>query len=129
MTDKQQPAEELDEISFEDALAQLEETVHQLEEGELGLGDSLERYQQCVALLKRCHQQLEQATRQVELLRDVDDQGEAVTAPFEDEDLSLDEKQESRARRRGAAVEDTSSEDGSNEESEADDVDDEPGLF
>jgi exodeoxyribonuclease VII small subunit len=129
MTDKQQPAEELDEISFEDALAQLEETVHQLEEGELGLGDSLERYQQCVALLKRCHQQLEQATRQVELLRDVDDQGEAVTAPFEDEDLSLDEKQESRARRRGAAAGDTSSADTSSEESEADDVDDEPGLF
>lgn len=124
MTDKQQVPEGLEELSFEAALARLEESVHQLEEGELGLGDSLDQYQQCVELLKRCHQQLEDATRQVELLRDVDEQGEAVTAPFEDEEMSLDEKQQSRARRRGAAAEETSE-----EESEADDVDDEPGLF
>lgn len=113
-----------EELSFEDALARLEESVHQLEDGELGLGESLERYQQCVSLLRRCHQQLEQATRQVELLQDVGTDGEAHTVPFDDDDMPLDEKQQSRAQRRGAASKDASS-----DEAGKDDVDDEPGLF
>ncbi|MEE2685962.1 MAG: exodeoxyribonuclease VII small subunit [Planctomycetota bacterium] len=111
-----------DKLSFEQALETLEASVQELEDGQLGLGESLECYQQCVALLKQCHGQLEEATRSVELLSEVTSEGEAVTTALEDEDLSLDEKQATRGERRGA-------EKSSGNSSQDPPVDDEPGLF
>ena len=121
MADKK-VAEELEKLSFEQALEKLEASVQELEDGQLGLGESLQRYQQCVALLKRCHGQLEEATRSVELLSDVTAEGEAVTTDFEDNELSLDEKQATRSRRRGSGSE-------ADDSSQDTPVDDEPGLF
>ena len=115
-------ADELDTLSFEQALEKLEASVQELEDGELGLGESLQRYQQCVALLKQCHGQLEEATRSVELLSEVTAEGEAVTTDFDDNELSLDEKQATRSQRRGAARK-------ADDRSENPPVDDEPGLF
>jgi len=111
-----------DKLSFEQALETLEASVQELEDGQLGLGESLECYQQCVALLKQCHGQLEEATRSVELLSEVTSEGEAVTTALEDEHLSLDEKQATRGERRGA-------EKSSGNSSQDPPVDDEPGLF
>jgi exodeoxyribonuclease VII small subunit len=119
---KKKAAEEVDKLTFEEALEKLEASVQQLEDGQLGLGDSLERYQQCVALLKQCHGELEEATRQVELLSEVTAEGEAVTTDFQDNELSLDEKQATRSQRRGAGSETKNS-------SQDTPVDDEPGLF
>ena len=45
--------------SFEQALASLEQIVHDLEEGRLGLAESLARYEEGVKLLKQCHGLLE----------------------------------------------------------------------
>jgi exodeoxyribonuclease VII small subunit len=74
------PAESL---SFEEALASLEQIVHDLEEGKLGLAESLSRYEQGVNLLKQCHQLLERAERRIELLTGVDAAGNPVTEVFD----------------------------------------------
>ena len=119
---KKKTADGQEKLSFEQALEKLEASVQELEDGQLGLGESLECYQQCVALLKQCHGQLEEATRSVELLSEVTSEGEAVTTAFEDEELSLDEKQATRGQRRGT-------EKSSGDSPQDPPVDDEPGLF
>lgn len=88
--------------TFEEALGQLEEIVHELEEGETGLNEALARYEQGVKLVRYCHGLLEKAERRIELLSGVDAQGKPVTQPFDDQALSLQEKAESRGRRRTA---------------------------
>jgi exodeoxyribonuclease VII small subunit len=71
--------------SFEQSLAELEQIVRQLEEGQLGLSDSLARYEVGVKRLKECYQLLERAERRIELLERVDAGGEPVTRPFDAE--------------------------------------------
>jgi exodeoxyribonuclease VII small subunit len=70
--------------SFEAALAQLEDIVHDLEEGQIGLDQSLARYEQGVKLLRQCYGLLQSAERKIELLTRVGPTGEAITAPFDD---------------------------------------------
>ena len=49
------------ELSFEQALARLEELVGRLEGGELSLEESLETFERGTALVRRCARQLEAA--------------------------------------------------------------------
>lgn len=117
-----------DELDFEQGLEQLERFVRQLEQGQLGLSDSLEAYQQGVARLRRCYALLEQAERKIELLSGVDAEGNPITAPYDDADESLEDKMQSRGRRRsgvGGGTRTRKSGGGSGEE----DVDDGSKLF
>ena len=91
-----------EKLTFEQALEGLEQVVSQLENGQLGLSESLECYQQGVGLLKHCHEALESAVRKIELLTGVDAEGNAVTEPFADEETTLEEKQATRSTRRSA---------------------------
>jgi exodeoxyribonuclease VII small subunit len=86
--------------AFEEALARLEAIVHELEEGQISLADGLARYEEGVKLLKSCYQSLDEAGRQIELLSRVDDDGTATCEPFDEEELSAEEKAQNRARRR-----------------------------
>ncbi|HVA45873.1 MAG TPA: exodeoxyribonuclease VII small subunit [Pirellulales bacterium] len=87
--------------SFEQALEQLEHIVHQLEEGEIGLAEALDHYEKGIGLLKQCYGLLERAERRIELLSGVDAAGSPITEPFSDDGaVSLDEKSQSRGRRR-----------------------------
>src|ERR1700722_11799464 len=86
--------------SFEQALDQLETIVHALEEGRLGLDESLAHYEAGVKLLRRCHGLLARAERRIELLGSIDGAGREVTEPLDDRALSLDEKAQTRGRRR-----------------------------
>ena len=70
-------------LTFEQALVELERIVSELEEGKIGLEDSLARYEQGVALLKRCHGQLQQAEQRILELTGVDSQGKPLTKPFD----------------------------------------------
>lgn len=88
--------------SFEEALAQLEAIVHDLEEGSIGLAEALARYEQGVGLLKQCYGLLERAERKIELLTGLDSSGEPITAALDDQVQSLEEKGRNRGRRRGA---------------------------
>ena len=88
-------------IDFEGALSRLEEVVQEMEGDQLGLAESLERYEEGVKLLKQCQQQLEKAERRIEVLSGIDADGNPVTEPFdEDEGGSLEEKSASRSKRR-----------------------------
>jgi exodeoxyribonuclease VII small subunit len=67
---------------FERALSELEQIVHQLESGSLGLEPSLARFEQGVSLLRHCYETLEKAEQRIELLTGFDAAGNPVTAPF-----------------------------------------------
>ncbi len=56
------------EVSFEQAIARLEVVVEEIEAGDLSLEDSLRRYEEGVALYRRCLSALDAAQRKIELL-------------------------------------------------------------
>jgi exodeoxyribonuclease VII small subunit len=97
--------------TFEAALALLEEIVHDLEDGRIGLAESLSRYEEGVKLLKRCYALLEQAERRIELVTGIDAAGNPVTQPFDDS-ATLDASQEGlpKTRRKRSAANVPSSE-------------------
>ena len=88
--------------SFEESLAELESVVTDLESGELGLAESLDRYEQGVKRLKWCHSTLEEAQRRIELLSGVDADGNAVSTPFDHSAEGADASAGSRSKKRSA---------------------------
>lgn len=92
------------EFPFEDAMKRIETIVLSLESGELRLGESLALYEEAVGQLKRCHQYLEDAERQVNVLAGVDDQGNPITESLDgDESEDLETKRAARSRKRGVS--------------------------
>lgn len=87
-------------LSFEDALAKLETIVQHLEDGRTGLDDALKRYEEGIKYLKHCHRMLQQAERKVALLTGVDEQGNPLAEPFDQQPMSLEEKADQRSHRR-----------------------------
>jgi exodeoxyribonuclease VII small subunit len=111
------------DIRFEESLDKLEQVVQQLEEGQLGLSESLQRYEEGVKHLKQCYRALETAERKIELLAGVDADGNAITESFDDQELTLDQKAAARTGRRSG---------GSNRSGKAsngEDAEPQPGLF
>jgi exodeoxyribonuclease VII small subunit len=68
---------------FEDALAQIEKIVADLERGEPALSAALGKYEMGVKLLRQCYQLLEEAEHSVALLTGTDDEGNPLTTPFD----------------------------------------------
>ncbi|HVU64869.1 MAG TPA: exodeoxyribonuclease VII small subunit [Phycisphaerales bacterium] len=60
------PAKSGDELSFEDALAQIEGIIERIEAGEVGLEQSLAEYERGVGLINHCRARLDKAREQVE---------------------------------------------------------------
>ncbi len=58
----------IEDLSFEDALKRLEETVRALESGEVPLDDSLKIFEEGVALVKLCNSKLDNAEQKVSIL-------------------------------------------------------------
>ncbi len=81
---------------FEAAIAELETTVKQLEEGDLPLEKALELYERGVHLSRYCHARLEEAERRIEIL---DERGELRAAPSS---LALDRPPGTEADRAAA---------------------------
>jgi exodeoxyribonuclease VII small subunit len=69
--------------TFEGALTQLQQIVHQLEEGDLGLESSLARFEEGIGLLRSCYQILERAEQKIEILTGQDAAGNPLTEPFD----------------------------------------------
>lgn len=86
--------------TFEESLEKLEQSVRQLEDGRLGLSQSLQCYEEGVKQLKHCYRALEATERKIELLAGVDAEGNPVTEPFDEAEMTLDEKAASRSQRR-----------------------------
>jgi exodeoxyribonuclease VII small subunit len=86
-------------IAFEDALARLEEIVHSLEEGNIGLSESLERYEEGVKLLRQSYEILQRAERKIEILSGVDAEGRPIVEPFDDT-ATIDQESAAKGRSR-----------------------------
>ena len=84
--------------SFEDSLSDLEGIVRDLEDGQLGLDESLARYEQGVALLRQCQTQLTQAEQRILLLTGVEADGQPALAPFGHE-ATADQPAQNNGRR------------------------------
>jgi exodeoxyribonuclease VII small subunit len=68
-------------ITFEEAMTKLEDTVRKLEGGTMSLDDSLAAFEEAVTLVKICNEKLETAERRVRIL--VDNAGEITDRPFD----------------------------------------------
>jgi exodeoxyribonuclease VII small subunit len=68
---------------FEQALAELDAILRELEDGTTTLEDALARYERGVALLRQCYGQLRAAEQKVKLLAGVTEDGGADLRPFD----------------------------------------------
>lgn len=70
-----------DEFSFEQALADLTQIVRQMEQGNLGLEESLVHFERGIVLTRECQQALQQAEQKVQIL--LGKAGAAELAPYQ----------------------------------------------
>ncbi len=73
-----------EEISFEEAMKQLEEIVDKLEEGDVPLEKAINYYQEGMKLSKLCSDKLESVEAQMEQI--VNEQGEAQPLTIQEEE-------------------------------------------
>lgn len=57
-------------IALEDSLQKLEKIVQELEKGQLGLDESLDRFESGVKLYQSCRQSLQEAEKKIKVLTD-----------------------------------------------------------
>ena len=80
---EEQAQKPVEEMSFEEAIAELEKIVERLERGQVPLAESIAIYERGAALKKRCEQLLRQAEMRIEKIV-LDEQGApADTAPLD----------------------------------------------
>jgi len=60
-------------LNFESALKDLEEIARRLEDGSLGLDESITEFEKGITLARFCHRKLEEAERKIEILQKGDD--------------------------------------------------------
>lgn len=75
---------EMDGLSFEESLSELDQLVNQLESGELDLEDSLKKFERGIALARVSQHKLTAAQQRVEILLKQDEQSPLST--FDDAD-------------------------------------------
>ena len=92
------------EPNFEEAMEKLEAIVRRLEQGGGPLEHALSDYSAAIDLLKSCHKKLEEAERRIEILSGVDAEGNPLTDPVSDAEISLEQKQQTRSGRRAASA-------------------------
>ena len=77
---------DLENLGFEEAYAQLESIVERMERGDQNLETSLSDFEQGVALMKHCHSVLKNAEQKVDILIK-DNDGMFSTENFEDKPI------------------------------------------
>jgi len=68
---------------FEEALAELEQLVEKMEQGQLSLEESLKLFERGIALSRGCQKALKDAEQKVQIL--LKENGEAALEPFSDD--------------------------------------------
>lgn len=69
---KNKESAKAESVNFEDAMAELEKLVAQMEAGDLSLDASLQAFERGVMLTRQCQQALNQAQLRVQALTDTD---------------------------------------------------------
>ncbi len=72
--------------TFEQALEELEKIVAEIEEGEVSLEESIERYGRGIKLIAQCRLILDQAARKIQLLAKDEAQGLAPAGELQEPD-------------------------------------------
>lgn len=72
----------LEKLSFEDALIQLENIVRELEAGKIKLDDAVEAYEKATALKKFCEEKLKAAQLKIEKIN-VEPDGNITVSDFD----------------------------------------------
>ncbi len=70
-------------VPFEESLAELEQLVERMEQGNLGLEESLKLFERGVQLTQSCQKALKEAEQRVQVLQEKN--GEPTLQPFNDE--------------------------------------------
>lgn len=91
--------------TFEAALAEIQQVLESLEDGSVGLEESLQRFERGTALLRHCYTLLESAERRIEILTGRDAEGNPVTAPFDSQATHQPEQPKAGRRKRRPDVE------------------------
>lgn len=83
--------DDISKLNFEDAIKQLRAIVDKIEQGQIPLQDSLEQYEQGMALIQHCRRILQKAERRIEKISKTGD-GEPASGPeATEQEPSLDE--------------------------------------
>jgi exodeoxyribonuclease VII small subunit len=69
---------------FETALAELEQLVERMEQGELSLDESLKQFERGVLLTRVCQKSLQEAEQKVQIL--LEKNGQTSLEPFDSDD-------------------------------------------
>lgn len=99
--DQQSQASNAAEPSFEASLEEIQRIAAELEDGTLGLEESMLRYEQGIGLLRKCIATLERAEQKIEILTRSCAEGEIDTAPF-DASATIEKSPSSAGRRKQA---------------------------
>jgi len=67
---------DIEELSFEQAIKELTAIVAKIEQGQIPLQDSLEQYERGMALIKRCKKILDEAEKRIEQISESEERGE-----------------------------------------------------
>ncbi len=70
----------LNDLTFEEALLELEKIVSSLESGDVSLDDAIEAYTRGMLLKSHCQARLEEAKLRVEKIRVPNDSGDKITS-------------------------------------------------
>jgi len=81
VTKKKSDTKRADNIPFEQALAELEQLVEEMERGDLSLEDSLQSFERGIALTRHCQESLQAAEQKVTMLSNPS--ADAETEPFQ----------------------------------------------
>ncbi|KGK98285.1 exodeoxyribonuclease VII small subunit [Methanococcoides methylutens] len=76
--------ETIDELTFEEALEELETIVEHLERGQLTLDDSIGTFEKGMKLALLCNRKIESSEKKIELL--IEKNGKLSTEPFSETD-------------------------------------------
>jgi exodeoxyribonuclease VII small subunit len=63
---ERKPKDDMNKLTFEQAIHQLKDIVTRIEQGEIPLQDSLEQYEKGMALIKHCRTILQKAEKRIE---------------------------------------------------------------
>lgn len=72
---------DIEKMTFETAMAELESIVSDLENGSIELEESIEKYQRGIQLKKHCDQKLKEANMKIDQI-EIDKDGNVSEKPF-----------------------------------------------
>ena len=80
------------ELKFEEALKELEQTVHEMERGDLGLDELLADFEKGIGLLRVCEKKLAEAEGKIAVLTQAEIASDCADEPTEEPEMPLEDE-------------------------------------